>query len=138
MKPIVAAGVDVIPADAKVAGIVTEARQSGRVKGRARLAMRFDRLTASDDTYDITTSTIAREARATKGEDAKKIGIGAGAGAVVGAIVGGKKGALVGGAVGAGAGTGVVAATRGEEVRLDRGARVTLTLREPLTVRVRQ
>jgi hypothetical protein len=136
VKPVVADGVEAIPVEASVLGTVTEVQQSGRVKGRARLAIRFDRLTAAGDRYDITTSPIAREAEATKGADAKKIGIGAGAGAAVGAIIGGKKGAVVGGAVGAGAGTGVVAATRGEEVRLARGARVTIRLREPLTVKV--
>lgn len=136
-KPVMVNGVEAIPAEASVVGTVTEVEQSGRVKGRARLAIRFDRLTAAGERYDITTSPIAREAEATKGEDAKKIGIGAGAGAAVGAIMGGKKGAVVGGAVGAGAGTGVVAATRGKEVRLARGARITIRLREPLTVRVK-
>ncbi|HMS81649.1 MAG TPA: hypothetical protein PKC20_19425, partial [Burkholderiaceae bacterium] len=72
-----------------------------------------------------------------KKNDAAKVGIGAGAGALVGAIAGGKKGALVGGAVGAGAGTGVVLVTRGDEVTLGAGTVVTTTLREPLVVRQR-
>ena len=85
----------------------------------------------------INTELFSRQASATKGEDATKIGIGAGAGAAIGAILGGKKGAAEGAAVGGGAGTGVVLATKGDEVRLASGADVTTRLTAPLTVRVR-
>ena len=93
-------------------------------------------LTARDEKHDIRTARIARSAAATKSDDAKKVGIGAGAGALIGAIAGGGKGAAIGGAVGAGAGTGVVVATRGHEVELPAGATVSTTLQEPLTVLV--
>ena len=126
----------VVPAGAGVRGSVFQAVQSGRVKGRASLAIGFDRLTVGDETHDIRTSRYAQTARATKGKDAKKVGIGAAAGAVVGAIAGGKKGAAVGTAVGAGGGAGVVAATRGDEVVLPAGTTVVTKLREPLTINV--
>src|SRR6185503_2522254 len=74
----------VVPAGAGVRGSVFQAVQSGRVKGRASLAIGFDRLTVGDETHDIQTSRYAQTARATKGKDAKKVGIGAAAGAVVG------------------------------------------------------
>jgi len=135
-QPVVVDGMTVLPAGAIVNGSVLEAKQSGRVSGRASVSFRFDRLRSGDETYDIVTTRIAREAAATKGEDAKKIGIGAGAGAVVGAIAGGKKGLAVGSIVGAGAGTGVVLATRGEEVRLGPGAKVKTTFVEPITIAV--
>ena len=77
------------------------------------------------------------EAEATKGEDAPKIAIGAGAGAAVGALLGGGSGAAKGAAIGGAGGTGLVLATRGEEVRLESGASVTTTLTAPLTIRVR-
>jgi hypothetical protein len=134
-KPIVIDGVEAVPAGAEVVGSVTSAEQSGRVKGRASVAFRFHRLTAWDEAHEITTARIAREAKDTKGSDAKKIGIGAGAGALVGAIAGGGKGAAIGAAVGGGAGTGVVMATRGEEVRLPAGTPVRTTLEAALTVR---
>jgi hypothetical protein len=126
----------VVPAGAAVRGSVFQAVQSGRVKGRASLAIGFDRLTVGDEAHDIQTSRYAQTARATKGKDAKKVGIGAAAGAVVGAIAGGKKGAAVGTAVGAGGGAGVVAATRGDEVVLPAGTTVVTKLREPLTINV--
>jgi hypothetical protein len=126
----------VVPAGAGVRGSVFQAVRSGRVKGRASLAIGFDRLTVGDETHDIQTSRYAQTARATKGKDAKKVGIGAAAGAVVGAIAGGKKGAAVGTAAGAGGGAGVVAATRGDEVVLPAGTTVVTKLREPLTINV--
>ena len=135
-KALVVGGTTIVPAGSEVGGTVLEASQSGHVKGRASLAIRFDRLRVGSESHTIRTAPIAREAEPTKGDDAKKVGIGAGAGALVGAIAGGKKGALVGTAVGAGAGTGVVLATRGEEVRLSAGTTVTTTLRQPVTILV--
>jgi len=126
----------VVPAGAGVRGSVFQAVRSGRVKGRASLAIGFDRLTVGDETHDIRTSRYAQTARATKRKDATKVGIGAGAGAVIGAIAGGKKGAAVGTAVGAGGGAGVVAATRGDEVVLPAGTIVVTKLRAPLTVQI--
>jgi hypothetical protein len=135
-KPVTVEGVEGLPKGAELVGSVLEAEQSGRVKGRATIAFRFQRLTAWDETHDIQTARIAREAASTKKEDATKVGIGAGAGALIGAIAGGGKGAAIGSAVGAGAGTGAVLATRGDEVSLPAGTAVTATLQEPLTVRV--
>jgi len=135
-EPIVVDETTVAPAGAEVTGTVLEAKQSGRVKGRAEVAIDFDRLRIGDETHRIKTTRIAQEAPSTKKKDAEKVGIGAGAGAVIGAIAGGKKGAVVGGAIGAGAGGGVVAATRGDEVRMAEGRTVSTRLEEPITVRM--
>ena len=83
------------------------------------------------------TSSITHQAEATKGEDATKIGIGAGAGAAIGALLGGGSGAAKGATIGGAAGTGAVLATRGQEIRLGPGADVTARLTAPLTVRVK-
>ena len=135
-RPVAVDEVTVLPAGTDLRGVVTGVQRSAKVKGRASLAFRFTSLTAGDESYDIRTSTVSRQAQGTKAKDATKIGIGAGAGAIVGGIVGGGKGVAVGTAVGAGAGTGAVLATRGEEVRLAAGTPVTVRLSEPLTVRV--
>jgi hypothetical protein len=135
-RPIVVDGEEIVPAGAALSGIVTEAVQSARVKGRARLALRFTSLTIDDTPTTIGTAAIAREAEGTKKEDAGKIGLGAGAGAAIGAITGGKKGAVVGTIVGGGAGTGVVLATRGDEVALASGTALTTTLTRPVVVQV--
>ena len=135
-NPIMVAGLTAVPAGAEAVGNVTGAEHSGKVKGRASLSLRFNRLTVWDETQEISTARISRQAAATKKKDATKIGIGAGAGALIGAIAGGKKGAAIGTAVGAGGGTGVVLATSGDEVRLPVGTTLRTTLQEPLTVRV--
>jgi len=84
----------------------------------------------------ISTETISREAASTKGKDATKIGVGAGAGAVIGGIIGGGSGAAAGAAIGGGAGTATVLATKGDEVRLPAGTQLSVKLTAPLTIRV--
>jgi hypothetical protein len=135
-KAIVIDGVTAVPAGAALAGTVTEAVRAGKVKGRASIALSFSSLTARGENHRIRTARIARTAESTKGQDAKKVGIGAGAGALIGAIAGGGKGAAIGTAVGAGAGTGVVMATRGDEAELPRGTTLSTTLQESITVLV--
>ena len=144
-QPVSAALLESVTIDGRVAlaagsqltGVVTEVERSGRVKGRAHVAYRFDSVRAGGETYDIKTSPISHMASATKGEDAKKIAIGAGAGAVVGALLGGGDGAAKGAAAGGAGGAGVVLATRGEEVQIGPGTPVTARLTAPVTVRVR-
>jgi hypothetical protein len=136
-QAVVVDGQTVLPVGTELVGTVTDVAQSGRVKGRARVAYRFSSLRHDSERYDIATATIAHEAEATKKKDATKIAIGAGAGAAVGAILGGGSGAAKGAAIGGGAGTGAVLATRGDEVRRGPGADVTTRLTAPLTVRVK-
>lgn len=130
-------GKPVIPAGTEVVGTVTDVERSGRVKGLAHIAYRFTSLRHDSERYDIRTSVISHQAKATKKKDATKIAIGAGAGAALGAILGGGSGAAKGAAIGGGAGTGAVLATRGDEVRLGPGADVSTRLTSPLTIRIK-
>ena len=136
-QAVVVEGQPVLPAGTEVAGTITAVERAGRVKGRARVAYRFNTLRLDDESYRIQTALLAHQAEATKGEDATKIAAGAGAGAVVGALLGGGGGAAKGAAIGGAAGTGVGLATRGKEVRLGPGANVTTRLEAPLTIRVK-
>ena len=133
-KPVMIDGMIAIPEGAPVSGVVVAAEQSGRVKGRASVAIRFNRVTVASTPYTINTARISRLAPATKGEDATKIGVGAGVGAAIGAIAGGKKGAAIGAGVGGGAGTGAVLATRGQEVEIPAGATVQTTIQEAVKI----
>jgi hypothetical protein len=133
--PVVVDGVTVIPAGATLIGHVTHAKESGKVKGRAELGVRFTRLQTGSVTYDIETAPLGWIAESTKKDDAIKIGAGAAAGAVIGAITGGRKGAAIGTAIGAGGGTAVVLATDGDEIRLASGRTLTISLTNPLTIR---
>jgi hypothetical protein len=131
-------GQSVLLEGSRINGIVTNATRSARVKGRAHIGIQFDTLVpeGTDQRYKIQTVAVARTAPATKKKDALEIGAPAAGGALIGALLGGKKGALIGTAVGGGAGTVVVLSTRGKEIRLTRGARLTLKLKEPVTVRL--
>jgi hypothetical protein len=135
---VTAEGVQALPAGTTVTGHVTNAQRSAKVKGRASVGVRFNGLDLPGDggRESIQTSTITRVAASTKKEDATKIGIGAGAGAVIGGIIGGGSGAAKGAAIGGGAGAGAVLATRGDEVRLPAGTVLSVKLTAPLTVRV--
>ncbi len=136
-EAVVVDGATVLPAGATLSGVVTGVERSGRVKGRARVAYRFNALSHDGEEYDVTTAPVSHLAEATKGEDATKIAVGAGAGAAIGALLGGGDGAAKGAAIGGAAGTGAVLATRGEEVRLGPGAAVTTRLTAPLVVRMK-
>ena len=136
-SPVVVDGTTVIPSGSTLLGTVTHVQESGRVKGRAELGLRFDRLKVGSVTYDIATTPLAYRAPSTTKDDAIKIGIGAAAGAAIGAIAGGKKGAGIGTAVGAGGGTAVVLATDGDEIRLAAGHALKIVLTEPLAIRLR-
>lgn len=120
---------------ASVQGTLVESNPGGRVKGVAFLVLTLNRLTLADGrTVDLKTDSFTQKARTTHGKDAAKIGVGAGAGAVIGGIAGGGKGAAVGALVGGGAGTGVVLATRGDPATLAAGTRLTFRLAEPVTI----
>jgi hypothetical protein len=126
----------VLPAGTPLAGSVVAVERSGKVKGLASISVRFTSLVMDDERYDLTASSVSRQAESTKKKDATKVGIGTGAGALIGAIAGGGKGAAIGAGIGAAGGTGYVMSTRGEEVRLASGTAVSITLSAPLTVRV--
>jgi hypothetical protein len=135
-EPVVIDRQVVLPRGTQVVGYVSDVDRSARVKGRARLAMRFSRLVVDGDQYDFRSEPIEAVANGTKGEDAAKIGIGAGAGAAIGAILDGASGATKGAVLGGAAGTGAVLATRGDEVRLDSGQALDTHLTSALPIRV--
>lgn len=135
--PIRLNGVEVLPAGTAVSGHVTTARRPGRVKGRGLIALRFTRIdTPGAGTSQMRTATISRLGPATKQQDALKIVAPAAAGAVIGRVAGGKDAARKGAVIGGAAGTGYVLSTRGKEVRLGKGANLSVRLTAPLTVRV--
>jgi outer membrane lipoprotein SlyB len=136
-RAIVIDDVRVVPSGTQVRGSVIDVARSAKVKGRARIALRFTEVVLDGERLDVRTSSVRREARSTKKKDAAKVGVPAAGGAILGAIIGGGKGAAIGATVGGGAGTAAVMATRGEEVRLPAGTPVTVRLTAPVTVRIR-
>jgi hypothetical protein len=134
-QAVVVDGYTALPAGAVLMGQVTDVERPGRVQGRARLAFRFAEVELDGAREELRTNPIAFEGEATRGEDATKIGAGAGVGAVIGGIVGGASGAAKGAAIGGAAGTGVVLATKGREVELTAGTDIAATTASAFIVR---
>jgi hypothetical protein len=124
----------VIADGAEVRGKVVTAVRSGKVKGRARLVLEFDRLVVGGRGLEIAATPLDITADSSKKRDAAIVGGAAGAGAIIGAIADGGKGAAIGGLIGSAAGGGAVLATRGHEVVLDSGTRVQVKLRQGVRV----
>ena len=120
----------------EAAGKLSQVVQSGRVEGRASMALQLTSLTIGNQACALQTETLSFEAESTKKKDATKVGVGAGIGAVIGAIAGGGKGAAIGAAVGAGAGGATVLATRGKEIKFDAEHAFAFVLRDSISVRL--
>jgi hypothetical protein len=128
-----------IPAGSTVRGSVTEVERGGRMKGKARLAVRFHTIVLADGTQvALKTDPVVREGQSPGGESAAKVGGAAIGGAILGAILGGGKGAAIGGAVGAGAGTAAAMTNDRNPVSLAAGTTVTVRMQAPVTVTVQK
>jgi hypothetical protein len=118
-----------------VGGVVVSSDPGGRVKGVASLDVTVRTLAGrKDHTIRIKTDSYSALAETSKGKDAKRTGILAGAGAVVGAIAGGGKGAAIGAGAGAAAGVGTNMATRGKAAVIPAETLIEFRLASPATV----
>jgi hypothetical protein len=108
-----------IPAGSPVTGKLVEVRDSGKVSGRARMALTLSDVRVDDVIFPIQSNTITVESDNSKGRDAGVIGGASAIGAIIGAITGGGKGAAVGAAIGAAGGTGAVLVTTGKDVEFE-------------------
>jgi hypothetical protein len=128
-----------IPAGSTVRGSVTEVERGGRMKGKARLAIRFHTIVFADGTQvALKTDPVVREGQSPGGESAAKVGGAAIGGAILGAILGGGKGAAIGGAVGAAGGTAAAMTNDRNPATLTAGTTVTVRMQAPVTVTVQK
>ena len=126
-----------IPAGSLVEGSVMEVDRGGKMRGKARLAIRFHTVTLADGTrLNLKTESIVREGASPAGESAAKVGGAAVGGAILGAILGGGRGAAIGGAIGAGGGSAAVMASDRNPVTIPAGTTVTVRVQQPATVTV--
>jgi type IV secretion system protein VirB10 len=148
--PIAIGGQIAVPAGSYVQGVVTEAKHSGRVKGRAQLAIRLETLTlGSGKVYQFSPHLSAVESGETgqkvvgaensikqapgRGQDFERIAILAGGGAGLGGISGQSwKGAGIGAGVGSAVGLATVLLTRGKEVELRQGSTLDVVFDRPV------
>ena len=126
-----------IPAGSLVTGSVVMVERGGKLKGAARLGVRFHTVVFDDGVeLPIVTETVYREGRGRGRDNAARIGGGAVAGAILGAIFGGGRGAAIGGAAGAAGGTAAAAAGDAEPATLPAGTTLTVRLSRPTSVSV--
>jgi hypothetical protein len=125
-------GTVVLPGGTVLHGRVTEADSAGRVKGRARVAVSFDRIVVRGRSHPLEATVISATAADSHSRDAKVIGGSAVAGAIIGGLKGGKSGAAKGAVIGAGAGTGAVLVTKGQEVEMPAGSSWVVRTRNAL------
>src|SRR2546425_443919 len=100
--PVVVNGKMVIPQGAHAEGLVVDARQSGRLMGRARLQLALQTVDVNGQNYDVRTFSHPRIGRDHKKRNWAWIGGGAPRGARIGGRAGGGAGAPLRGPRGAG------------------------------------
>jgi hypothetical protein len=139
-SPISLDGKIVVPVGSYVQGVVAQAKRSGRVTGRAELAIRLETLTlaqgkvvkfaphlssvdSGDSGQKVTGNENVVEQASTRGHDAARIAILAGTGASLGGIADRSwKGAGIGAGAGSAVGLATALLTRGKEVELRQGS----------------
>ncbi|MCL4524701.1 MAG: hypothetical protein M1451_12450, partial [Acidobacteria bacterium] len=134
-KPILVNGMTVIPAGSRATGTLVDARESGRLTGRAELRLALTSIEVNGERYDVNTSTVTRWGGDHKKRNWAWIGGGAAGGTLIGALAAGGKGALIGGPVGAGAGVAVAAITGKKTTRFHAEQMLTFKLTEPVAVK---
>ncbi len=143
----------VIPVGSYVKGAITQVVKPGRIRGKARLGLRFDSLTLPNGVTQPLRATLSafagngkegfnrREAKiegqSTKGKDAGRVAQATVTGAEIGTIAGvsshsSLKGLGIGSAAGAAAGAIWVLAGRGKQIYLPPGTNLELQLAAPL------
>lgn len=136
-----------------ITGRIAQAESSGRVSGRANLAMEFESIRYRNRTYSF--AGVIDSAREADGDvininnegsvrdgnqttrTVTRAGIGAALGALIGAIAGGGQGAAIGAGVGAGAGAGTVLIQGRDNLQLEQGSEFMITASAPNAVGVR-
>jgi hypothetical protein len=120
---------------AHVTGVVVTSDPGGRVKGVASLLVTARALEGpKGTTIRLHTDNYSTQADTSKGKDAARTGIMAGAGAVIGAIAGGGKGAAIGAGAGAAAGVGTNLATHGKAAVIPAETLIEFKLTDAVTV----
>ena len=150
--PIAAGGRVVVPVGSYVQGVVSKSVRSGRVSGRAELAIRIERMTLADgrviqiaphlqsvDSEGTDQKVDSKENEVkqggSQGADAARIATISGGGAAVGGLTDRSwKGAGIGAGVGAGVGLATVLLTRGREVDLRQGTMIDVAFDKAVAV----
>jgi hypothetical protein len=136
-RPVVIEGKTVIPKGARAEGVVVEAKEAGRFKGRPRLLLALQSVDVDGQNYSVHTFSSREVGHSHLKHHLLWIGGGAGGGVLIGALAGGGMGAAIGGPVGALAGTTVALVTAKRDVKLRPETPLTFRLAQPATINVK-
>ena len=126
-QPIVIDGKTVAPAGTAIRGTLRDVQASGRVKGRAQMTLAYEEIVdAAGNAHVFSARPLTLQAASDAHGDIEKVAAGGVLGAVIGGITGGGKGAAIGAGAGAGAGTVLVLATKGDDVELGPGQKLSI------------
>ena len=136
-EPILAGGKTVFPAGTQIQGVLRDVQASGRTSGRARMTLAYERIVDSaGKNHPISAVPLTLQAASATRGDVEKIAAGGILGGIIGAVAGGTKGAAIGAGAGAGAGTIIMLATKGDEVELEPGQRLNVTMTSATSIEV--
>jgi hypothetical protein len=130
-QPVMVDGQTAIPRGNDVIVKLVEAKESGKLTGRAELTLSLQSVLINGHFVEINTTNINKESGSQGEKTAKVAGGTAAVGAVIGAIAGGGKGAAIGAGAGAAAGAGSQVITGGQRVRIPSETRLTFVLDNP-------
>ena len=127
-EPVLLNGETVIPRGADVVVKLVDAKESGKLAGRAELTLDLMSVKVDGRMVDINTQSVSRESTSRGQRTAKMAGGGAVLGAIIGGIAGGGKGAVIGAGAGGAGGAGVEEVTKGQRVKVPSETRLTFVL----------
>lgn len=133
-NPVIVGEKVAIPKGAEVAGKVTNAVPSGRLKQRAELWVTLTSVEVGGKRYDIRSSTTGHKEGSKTTRDILFIGGGSGAGAAIGGAAGGGKGAGIGAAIGAASGTAAAMLTGQHDIKFPPETLLRFQLQEELKI----
>ena len=131
-QPVMLEGNTAIPRGADVMVKLVDAKESGKLTGRADLTLSLQSVSINGNMVDLNTQSVSQESSSRGERTAKVAGGTAAVGAIIGAIAGGGKGAAIGAGAGAAAGAGSQVITAGQRVRIPSETRLTFVLDNPV------
>jgi hypothetical protein len=133
-SPAIVDGATVLPTGTEVRGYIVNAAPSGRLKGRAVLALRLTAVSRGGQTLEVSTTTDTQVSGGHKKRYAAWLGGGTGGGLLIGALAGGPVGAAIGAGSGAAAGFAGEVITGRRQVKLPAETELTFHLSKPLAI----
>lgn len=117
-----------------VYGRLANAKEAGHISGSSELQLELTRIVIDGKDYPVVSSDYTLQGKGRGSDTAKKVGVGAIAGAIIGGIAGGGKGAAIGAGAGSAAGAGVQVLTKGQQVKVPSETLLEFRLQQPVTV----